>query len=253
MKKLFIISGFICLILPSCYANDLDTLVRQGNAFYMDEAYEKAVDAYESVIDSGYVSAELYYNLGNAYYKSHNITMALVNYERALRLDPRDEETLHNLAIAREFVVDKIDVLPEFFLLTWFRGFVKMLDPDLWASISITAFVAALCLLLIYFFSMKINLRKASFWMAVLLFIISVSTFVFAAGHNRLVMQHNQAIVLSPSVTIKSSPDEQSGTDLFLLHEGTKVTIEDQLGDWREVILTDGNRGWLKKSDLILL
>jgi len=253
MKKVFLLIFIWILIRPSAFANELDRLVNQGNAYYIEEQYEKAVQAYESVLDSGYASPELYFNLRNAYFKSHNITMAVVNYERALILDPGDEEILHNLNIAREFVVDRIEVLPEFFLRAWFRSFTKTLDSDLWATISIASFVMALCLLLLYVFSLRINLRKASFWMAVFLILISVSSFVLAAEHNRMVMNHNQAIIRTPSVTIKSSPDEQSGTDLFLLHEGTRVTIEDVLGEWREVVLTDGNRGWLKESDLIRL
>ena len=241
------------LIRATGFANDLDMLVMQGNAYYLEEEYEKAVQSYESVLDSGYASSELYFNLGNAYYKSHNITMALVNYERALILDPHDGEIQYNLSIAREFVVDRIEVLPELFLRTWFRDFVKTLDSDLWAIISLTSFVMALILLLLYVFSLRINLRKLSFWMAVFLLVISLTGLVFSAEHRRMVTKHKQAIILTPSVTIKSSPDEQSGTDLFQLHEGTRVTIDDELGDWREVILTDGNRGWLKESDLIRL
>ena len=181
------------------------------------------------------------------------MTMALLNYERALILDPNDAEIIHNLSIAREFVVDRIDVLPEFFLRTWFHGFIKILDTDLWAIISIGSFIAALCLLLLYFFSPGINLRRMSFWLGVFLVIISLTCYVFAAENRKMVKHHNRALIQTPSVTIKSSPDEQSGTDLFLLHEGTSVTVEDELGDWREVVLTDGNRGWLKESDLIML
>ena len=254
MNKHHIILVFIfCLTWQSGLGNDLDQLVIQGNAHYMEEAYEKAVDAYEAVLDSGYESPELYFNLGNAYYKSHNITMALVNYEKARILDPQDQEIRHNLEIAREFVVDRIEVLPEFFLRAWYRGFVKIFDSDIWALISLATFIFALALLLLYFFSARINLRKVSFWMAVFLLAASASSFVFAAGQKRMVLHHNQAIILTPSVSIKSSPDEESGTDLFLLHEGTMVTVDDKLGEWREVVLTDGNRGWLRESDLIRL
>ena len=228
-------------------------LVKQGNKYYMEEDYGKAVEAYESVVDSGYASAGLYYNLGNAYFKSHDITMALVNYERARILDPHDEEILYNLNIAREFVVDRIEVLPEFFLKIWFRNFIKIMDSDAWASISLSCFVVALGLLLVFVFSLRVNTRKVSFWMSVFLLFISVTSFVFAVENNRMVKHHNLAIIQTPSVTIKSSPDEESGTDLFMLHEGTRVRIEDELGEWRQVVLTDGNRGWLKRDDLIPL
>lgn len=234
-------------------ADSLYARVKQGNQYYLDGDYERAAAAYQSVIDSGYTSAELYYNLGNAYYKSHNLTMALVNYERARILDPKDKDIQHNLDIAREFVTDRIEVLPEFFLKRAYEGFVKTFNADVWAVMSLSAFVLALCILLIYFFSKRVGIRRLAFWTGMLLLLVALSTFIFASQQHRLTSQHNQAIITSPSVTIKSSPDEESGTDLFLLHEGTKVTIEDALGDWREVVLSDGNRGWLKESDLVRL
>jgi tetratricopeptide (TPR) repeat protein len=239
--------------LLSVESRDLEDLVEAGNQHYLEGDYEKAVRAYQSVIDSGYASAELYYNLGNAYYKSHDITMALVHYERARILNPSDPEIVHNLDIAREFVVDRIEVLPEFFLRKAYVGFVKIFDADIWALLSVVAFGLGLVLFLVYFFMKQLLLRKVSFWSAVLFIVMAALTLLFAIQQNNLVTKHNQAIILTPSVTIKSSPDEESGTDLFLLHEGTKVTVSDELGDWREVVLSDGNSGWLKESDLIPL
>jgi tetratricopeptide (TPR) repeat protein len=249
-------AGTLALILLfSCpvMASDFSDILKQGNEQYLDGEYELAVETYQSIVDSGYASAELYYNLGNAYYKSHNVTMALVNYERAQILDPRDGDIQHNLEVAREFVVDRIEVLPEFFLRRAYVDFVKVLDADVWAVLSLSAFILSLVLLSTYFFSKRIGIRKTTFWSAVLLIILSLSTLMFASHQNRLVTKHNQALILTPSVTIKSSPDEESGSDLFLLHEGTRVRVDDRLGEWREVVLSDGNRGWLKASDLIML
>jgi tetratricopeptide (TPR) repeat protein len=245
----------IISILATCFrvaeSRDLQDLLQTGNQYYLDGKYEMAVQSYQSIIDSGYSSAELYFNLGNAYYKSHDITMALVNYERARILKPNDPEINHNLEIAREFVVDRIEVLPEFFLRRAYVGFVKIFDADIWAMVSIITFGLALGLFLAYFFLHHLFFRKLSFWASVLFMVVAVSTFLFALHQDNLVTKHNQAIILTPSVTIKSSPDDDSGTDLFLLHEGTKVTISDELGTWREVVLSDGNSGWLKETDLI--
>jgi tetratricopeptide (TPR) repeat protein len=247
----------IISILASCFtvaeSKDLQDILQAGNQYYLDGKYEMAVQSYQSIIDSGYASAELYYNLGNAYYKSHDITMALVNYERARILKPNDPEINHNLEIAREFVVDRIEVLPEFFLRRAYVGFVKIFDADIWALISVIAFGFALSLFLAYLFLNQLFFRKVSFWTGILFIVVAAFTFLFAFQQNNLVTKHNQAIILTPSVTIKSSPDEVSGTDLFLLHEGTKVTISDELGEWREVVLSDGNSGWLKETDLIRL
>lgn len=241
------------IVLLASEAKDFSDLLKQGNEHYLNGEYELAVESYRSIVDSGYASAELYFNLGNACYKSHNITMALVNYERAHILNPKDAEIQHNLEVAREFVVDRIEVLPEFFLWRAWVGFVKSFDADIWAIMSLAAFILTLVLFLVYFFSGRMKVRKITFWAGVLFAFLSLSAFLFAAQQNRLITKHNQALIRTPSVAIKSSPDENSGTDLFLLHEGTKVTIEDELGDWREVILSDGNRGWLKESDLIRL
>lgn len=247
----------IISILATCFmvaeSQDLQDPLQTGNQYYLEGEYEMAVQSYQSIIDSGYASAELYYNLGNAYYKSHDITMALVNYERARILKPNDPEINHNLEIAREFVVDRIEVLPEFFLRKAYVDFVKIFDADIWALVSIVAFGLALGLFLAYFLLNQLFFRKLSFWAGILFIVIAASTFLFAVKQNNLVTKHQQAIILTPSVTIKSSPDDDSGTDLFLLHEGTKVTVSDELGDWREVVLSDGNSGWLKETDLIRL
>ncbi len=234
-------------------AVDFDELLFEGNELYLEGKYEMAAAVYQSIVDSGYASGELYYNLGNAYYKSHHITMALYNYERAYIQNPKDKDIQHNLGVAREFVVDRIEVLPEFFLTSAYVGFVKIFDADIWAILSIISFILALTMLLVYFLSRRIGLRRMSFWSGVLLVFISLSTLLFAFHQNKMTTRHNQALVITPSVAIKSSPDENSGTDLFLLHEGTKVTVDDELGEWREVVLSDGNRGWLKESDLIRL
>jgi tetratricopeptide (TPR) repeat protein len=253
MNRVIMIIGILATSFLAAESKDLQDLLQTGNQYYLDGQYEMAVQSYQSIIDSGYASAELYYNLGNAYYKSHDITMALVNYERARILKPNDPEINHNLEIAREFVVDRIEVLPEFFLRRAYVGFVKIFDADIWALVSVIAFGLALGLFLAYFFLNQLFFRKLSFWIAVLCIVMATSTYLFALQQNNLVTKHHQAIILTPSVTIKSSPDEESGTDLFLLHEGTKVTISDELGDWREVVLSDGNSGWLKESDLIRL
>jgi tetratricopeptide (TPR) repeat protein len=253
MNRALMIIGILATSFMMAESRDLQDLLQTGNQYYLDGKYEMAVQSYQAIIDSGYASAELYYNLGNAYYKSHDITMALVHYERARILKPNDPEINHNLEIAREFVVDRIEVLPEFFLRKAYVDFVKIFDADIWALLSIVAFGLALGLFLAYFFMNQIFLRKFSFWAGILFIVMAASTLMFALKQNNLVTKHRQAIILTPSVTIKSSPDEDSGTDLFLLHEGTKVTISDELGDWREVVLSDGNSGWLKKVDLIRL
>jgi len=234
------------------YSQDIFELVDQANEYYINNEYELAIEKYQAVLDSDYESAQLHYNLGNAYFKSHKLTMALVCYERAYLLDPTDEEISHNLNMARKYVVDEIDVLPELQLKIWFKRFAGILSSDSWAHFSISAFILALLLLLFYLFSKRLMIRKITFWIAVFSLFISISCYTLAYQQKKLVYDHNFAIISSPSVTIKSSPDE-SGTELFQLHEGTKVVIIDQLGDWREIKLSDGNVGWLRLDNIIML
>jgi tetratricopeptide (TPR) repeat protein len=251
MKKSAILL-ILLIVAVSAPAQKIIDMVEKGNLDYRSGDYELAIQDYQAVVDSGYESAELFYNLGNAYYKSNKFTMALVNYEKASLLDPDDEEIQHNLEMARQLVVDKVDKLPEFLPKIWYRRFTGLLKTDQWALISMITFPVSLLLFLLYFFVRNIGIRKAAFWIAIFILLISATTFIFSYNQKKLVYDNPYAIILTPSVTIKSSPDE-SGTELFQLHEGTKVEIIDQLGDWKEIKLSDGNVGWLKMSDLIRL
>jgi len=251
MTRKLLVSFFAFLWASSaCLAADLTTLISRGNEYYSNNEFEKAIESYEAVIDSGYASAGLYFNLGNAYFKTHRITLAILNYERASIIDPHDSEIQHNLQLARTFVTDEIDVIPGFIFRQWMTGIIKLLRSDSWAVISIISFILTLLLLLVYLFSRRILMRKLSFWTAVLLITVSSVNFTFAWQRKKMDTQHHYALIQVPSVTVKSSPDD-SGTDIFQLHEGTKVTVIDQLGEWREVRIADGNQGWIKISDLI--
>jgi tetratricopeptide (TPR) repeat protein len=250
IKKLFVIMFAGAVSASGCYAADLTSLVIRGNEYYSGGEFEKAIELYEAVIDSGYSSAELYFNLGNAYFKTHRITLALLNYERASIINPYDKEVQHNLQLARTFVTDEIEVIPEFILKKWMTSIIRLTRSDSWALISIGSFIVTLLLLLAYLFSRRIMLRKLSFWAAILLILISTISFTFSHQRKKMDTHHHTALILAPSVTVKSSPDD-SGTDIFQLHEGTKVTVVDQLGEWREIKIADGNQGWVKNSELI--
>jgi len=237
------------LLTWTSHAQNLYSLVEQGNQQYVNGEFEAAIKTYENVLDSGYEAAELYFNLGNAYFKSHKLTPAILNYERAALLSPNDEDIAYNLELARTYVTDKIDILPRFFLKEWYTGLVRVLSSNNWAYTSIITFLLFLLIFSVYLFIHRYSLKRIAFWFSLLLLFISISTFVFSYHHNKITTSHDKAIVFSPSVTVKSSPDE-SGTDLFLIHEGTRVSIEDTLGIWTEVILEDGNKGWLLTSEI---
>ena len=227
-----------------------DSLVRTGNDLYAKGQYYYAINVYEQIVDSGYESAELYFNLGNAYYKVNDMAMAILNYERAKKMNPLDKDIKHNLAIANARIVDKIDVIPELFLKNWITNIVNITSSDNWAVISITSFILFLVLFLVYLFSSRIILKKLSFWIGILLFFISLTSFYSSLKRKQFLTLKNSAIITSPTVIAKSSP-AQWGVDLFVIHEGTLVIILDSIDVWNEIKISDGKRGWISKSDLV--
>jgi tetratricopeptide (TPR) repeat protein len=227
------------------YSGDDD--FRHANQLYTQGEFEDAVAIYRRIIDSGVHSAELYYNLGNAYYRLGAIPSAILNYERAALLAPGDEDIKFNLEIAGSRVRDRIGELPVFFLNRWWTLTRGMLSAPAWALLSAVTFSLTLILISLFLFSSSVVLKKVCFWSSVLVLMVSLLSFSLGLDQRNYSRNHNTAIVFSPVVPVKSSPDKNS-TDLFVIHEGTKVRVEDSIGDWRSVRLNDGNKGWVHKD-----
>lgn len=228
---------------------DPDSVFTRANIAYSENDFDRAIPLYKSIIDNGYESAELYFNLGNAWYRSRNYPRAILNYERALLLDPMNENILHNLEKARLYNVDKIDEIPEIIIQRGIKQVVGMLRSNTWAIFSMALFIAGLILLMVYFMSLKIQLKRIGFYTGVILLIFSLLSFGLAAKAKKMQLESKGAIVLTPSVTVKGSP-AIGGTDLFIIHEGTKVFIQDSINDWYEIKLSDGKQGWLPQADI---
>jgi len=252
MKSIIAILMSIFLLLGVNSNAQQTQLLDSAAQYYSNNSFEKAILTYEDVLDSGFESAELYYNLGNAYYKSNKIPYAILNYERAKQLSSSDDDIEFNLRLANTHIVDKIETLPEFFLSSWWDKLVQFLSSNHWAIISIGSFLIGLSGLLIFFLSRIAFARKVSFWLGVVLLITSVFTFNFSRKQYWLANNEPAAIIITPSIVVKSSPSE-GGTELFLIHEGLKVTVTDKLGEWSEIRLSDGNEGWIKDIDLVII
>lgn len=236
------------LITVASFAQSSD-LLQKANEAYTKGDYKTAIDNYSQILKTNMESSEVYYNLGNAYYKSGQYTLAILNYERAKLLKPNDPDVDFNLQIANQHVVDSIQDLPILFLIRWWNSLINSRSTDTWAVYSIIAFVLFLVMLGFYFFSNTGEIRRVTFWAGVILITLSIFTWSFAAKQKNRLLSHNYAIVMQPTVTVKSSPSEK-GTNLFVIHEGLKVKITDKLGDWFEIALSDGNKGWLP-ADMI--
>jgi tetratricopeptide (TPR) repeat protein len=226
--------------------------LKEAEAAYAQADYTKAIDAYRSVIQTYGESAEVYYNLANAYYKNNEIASAILYYERALLIDPGDADISYNLDLARQRTVDRITPIGGFFLAQWLNKLQNMGAADSWALLGIGAFIVFIACLFIYFFSRQIILKKTGFYLGILLLILIIFANIFAQNQKNELTRHNQAVVFSPTVTVKSSPNP-SGTDLFILHEGTKVTIRNTISEWNEIELEDGNIGWMPAKDMELI
>ena len=251
MKKLLFLIFSVSTVLY-VNAQEADSLFQKGNDLYAKGLYQDAIEIYENIISLGYESPELYLNTGNSYYKQNVIARAILNYEKALMLAPNNNDVKYNLELANRLVIDKIEVLPTFFMKVWIKSIRNLFPSDLWAIMSISAFVIALVFISIFLYSRSFSLKKISFWLGFFIIIISAISFVFSNQQKQKILSGNTAIVMSPSVTVKSSPDN-SGTDLFVIHEGTKVSIDDQISDWKEIRLSDGSKGWINAEDLELI
>ncbi|GAB6393830.1 MAG: tetratricopeptide repeat protein [Bacteroidales bacterium] len=226
--------------------------IKQAESAYMREDYATAIELYEKILATNGESAEIYYNLGNAYYKANKIAPAVLNYERALLIDPADADIRFNLEMAKQQTVDKIEPVGEFFAVKWFDVVQNMGATDSWAKLGVICFLLLIGCLILYFFSRRRGLKKAGFYFGWVLLAVTVLANIFAWNQKKELLNREQAIVFSPTVTVKSSPDA-SGTDLFILHEGTKVSVKSSLGEWREIELEDGNVGWMPSKDMEII
>ena len=227
----------------------VDVWFEQANAAYNMGNYDSAKVVYEKILAADMESVPLYYNMGNAYYKMHDYPMAIWCYEKALKLDPSNEEVQTNLAIANHAIVDKIEPVPQSFIVRWWRNARASLSGDGWACCSIVFFALLLVSVFLFLRSRKVGLRKLGFFTGLVFLAVFALSVVFAAQLKQASATQDQAILMSPTVTVKSSPSEIS-LDLFVLHEGTKVSVLVTANGWFEIKIANGSLGWLEADNM---
>ena len=228
----------------------VDSLWNAANAAYAEGRWDAAASGYEMISDMGLESAALYCNTGNAYAKSGNVPMAILYYERALKADPSYEDAVYNLALMNSRIQDRIDPVPEFFFTKWLKDISYIMASDAWAVTALVLLGLTLAMFLLFLLAPSVAGRRTGFFTGVVLLVFMCFALGFSVSQKKEYMDADKAIVMRPVVSVKSSPSAEASKDLFILHEGTKVTVLDQVGAWNNISLADGRQGWLPASDM---
>ncbi len=242
---------FLCLqpMFLAAQTSETDSLVSAADGLYAKENFEGSCKTYQQALEHG-ESSNLCYDIGNCYYRLDDIAKAVLWYERAYILNPGDEDIRFNLDMARSKTIDKVVPRHEFFFVTWYKTMVNWMSVDAWAWVCLVLFVLSLLAISLYIYGKQIWLRKLGFTLFVVLLLMTVLGNVCAWSQRSRLQNRTGAIVMSPSAVVKSTPSK-SGSDLFVLHEGTRVDIKDAtLNDWWEVTLADGKQGWIQRKQI---
>lgn len=221
-----------------------EDLIARATMAYEQGDYKQSIEDYESLNQIYRQVPDLYYNLGNAYFKDNNFAKAILNYERCLIYDPNNGDAKANLELANANCVDKIESIQPIIFKTWSNAICNIFSCSTWTNLAIAFFLIFSICLAGYFFMRKVIIRKSGFYIGIVSIILCFICNIYANQQNDKIIVRDYAIVISPSVTVKSSPAD-SGTQLFTIHEGLKVKVRQILGEWSEVELSDGNVGWL--------
>lgn len=226
-----------------------EDLIARASIAYDQGNYQQTISDYETLVSVYGSSSDLYYNLANAYFKDKNYAKAILNYERCLLYDPSNGDAKANLELAKLNCVDKIETIQPVIFKTWSDSISNLMSCNTWTNLSIIFFLIFAICTFAYFFMKKVTIRKIGFYSAIVSIILCFICNIYANQQQNKINNRDFAIVITPSVTVKSSPAD-SGTQLFTVHEGLKVKVRSTLSDWSEVELSDGNVGWLPTSTI---
>lgn len=248
MKKVFSILVVIVFIPLLLLADSAKTLFDRANDSYAKGDYEMTVSLCDSMIKNNVESAAIYYNLGNAWFKLDDVPKAIFYYEKAKKIEPNNEDINYNLQLANTKIADRIEAVPEFFLKTWWEKLVYSLDEEQWTSLNIGVFVVFLMFMVIFFMAKQEKLKKTFFVLSIVFLVTSILTGYIGYRSYKIKTTHNTAIIFTPTVNVKSAPDEGSST-LFILHQGSKVELMEESSTWEKIKIANGSEGWVLKED----
>ena len=250
--NLLVVLTLLCFPFSGIAKESADSLFAKANKEYAQKNYEAASATYQKVLDAGIRTGSVYYNLGNAQYRQNNLASAILNYERAHRISPNDEDVNANLRLANSKITDKMEVVPELFLKRWWTSFLLLLSVQSWSVFGVTALLLGFVGLVIYLFSIKVELKRLSFYSGLLLIFLGICCISFASAEESYLLSNKEAIVFNGVVNVKSAPDVKQKT-LMIIHEGTKVRVIEPRENWIKVELPNGNIGWVEAAALKLI
>ncbi|MGB0887518.1 MAG: tetratricopeptide repeat protein [Vicingaceae bacterium] len=248
LGRLMLMIFMTLFITMSSFASSTENFTK-ANAFYTEGKYQEAIESYQAILSQDQFSTDIYFNLGNCYYKTDDIPNSILYYEKALKLQPDNEDALFNLKMANKKTIDKIDRLPELFIGNTWRTLVTSKTVESWAYYSVGLIFLSLLLFISYLLMQQVIIKKAGFYAGFLFLGLSMFTLLMASQHNAIVEQATEAIIFAPTTTIQSEPNTNA-EKLFTLHEGTKVTLLQESADWSKIKLPNGNVGWIKSEEI---
>lgn len=231
----------------------VDSLWNAANEAYVEGRWNDAASGYEMISSMGLESAALYCNTGDAYFKNGNVPEAILYYERALKLDPSYSDARYNLELLRSSIQDRIDPVPEFVLKAWARDVCYIMDSNAWAICFFVLFALTLAMVLLFILAPTAGGRRTGFFTGIVLLLSAVFSLSFSLWQKKEYMSTDSAVIMRPVTSVKSSPSSEASKDLFILHEGTKVDIIDEVGSWKNIELADGRQGWIPSADIEII
>lgn len=237
-----------CLLMFPCMHGMAETpaqWMQQGNEAYDQGDYSLALRLYHQVLEAGLEAPELFYNMGNAYFRKNELARAILFYERAAKRRPSEEHFRYNLELAYSLTTDRVEKVPPIFYLRWWNDFRQWMHPNAWALTALMMLALSFALLAGFVLFKRSFLKRLSLWLFVTLLLLCLLSLSASRGQYRAIYHSGEAIVMTPRLLVKSAPSESS-PDLFVIHEGSKVEIRDVLGEWKEIGLPNGNIGWVK-------
>ncbi|MEE9430320.1 MAG: tetratricopeptide repeat protein [Melioribacteraceae bacterium] len=247
MKKIFLLFTFLISFSSSILSQDTEEIMKTGNLAFQNKQYADAITQYQSIINQGYISSDLFYNLGNAYFRTNNLGKAILYFEKSLKLSPLSNDAKHNLKIAKARTVDKIKEIPKLFIFEWWDVILTSFTTTGWQIIVLVFYILLLLSVGVYYLIKNIQFQRIAFLLGMFNLVALIFAVILFVSSLSKSSSSNYGVLQSSVISTKISPDESSN-DAFVIHEGSKFLIEDKVNNWVKIKLADGKIGWLPNN-----